>query len=58
MIALNSSLGNTRYFAIQVEFQVSGGLHIHSFIWILKALKLTKESKEEYFEWAVFICLD
>ena len=40
-------LGKTQYYAFRVEFQVRGTPHIHSFIWILNALKLTKFSIDE-----------
>ena len=46
MIALNGSLGKTRYYAVRVEVRSSP--FIHSFTWILNAPKLSKESKEEY----------
>ena len=45
LIVLNGPLGKTSYYAIRVEFQIRGSPHIHSFIWILNAPKLTKESK-------------
>ena len=51
VIVLNGPLGKTSYYAIRVEFQVRGSPHIHSFIWILNAPKLTKESKQEYIQW-------
>lgn len=47
VIVLNGPLDKTRYFAVRVEFQVRGSPHVHSFIWILNALNLSKESKEE-----------
>ena len=52
MILLNGPLGKTRSYAIRVEFQVRSSPHIHSFIWILNAPKLRKESKQEYMQWA------
>ena len=39
---LDGPLGKTQYYAIQVEFQVRGSPHIHSFIWILNAPKFAK----------------
>ena len=42
IIVLDGPLGKTQYYAIRVEFQVRGSPHIHSFIWILNAPKLTK----------------
>ena len=41
----------TKYYAIRVEFQVRCSLHIHSFIWILNAPKLTLENIQEYTSW-------
>ena len=51
MIVLDGPLGKTSYYAIYVEFQVRGSPHIHSFIWILNAPKLSKETKDEYIQW-------
>ena len=48
VVVLNGPLGKTRHYAIRVEFQVRGSPHIHLFIWILNAPKLSKEPKEEY----------
>ena len=50
-IVVDGPLGKTKYYAIPVEFQVRGSPHIHSFIWILKAPHLTKETKNEYIKW-------
>ena len=47
-IILDGPLGKTTYYAIRVEFQVCGSPHIHSFLWILNAPVLTKETKLEY----------
>ena len=51
VIVLDWSLGKTSYYAICVEFQVRGSPHIHSFIWILNAPKLSKETKDQYIQW-------
>ena len=51
VIVLHGPLGKTSYYAIRVEFQVRGSPHIHSFIWILNAPKLSKETKDEYIQW-------
>ena len=51
VIVLDGPLGKTSYYAIRVEFQVRVSLHIHSFIWILNAPKLSKETKDEYIQW-------
>ena len=41
----------TNYYAVRVEFQVRGSPHVHSFIWILNAPKLSKLNIEEYTNW-------
>ena len=41
-IVLDGPLGKTQYYAIRIEFHVRGSPHIHFFIWILNAQKLTK----------------
>ena len=46
---LDGPLGKTSYYAICVESQ------IHSFIWIPKAPKLSKETKDEYIQWVYSI---
>ena len=48
VIVLDGTLGKAQYYAIQVEFQVRGSPHIHSFIWILNAPKLTKVNIDDY----------
>ena len=48
VIVLDGPLGKTQYYAIRVKFQVRGSSHIHSFIWILNAPKLTKFNIDEY----------
>ena len=48
VIVLHGPLGKTSYYAIRVEFQVRGSPHIHSFMWIINAPKLSKETKDEY----------
>ena len=47
VIAVDGPLGKSQYYAFRVEFQVRGSPHIHSFIWILNAPKLTKFSIDE-----------
>ena len=48
---LDRPLRKTHYYASRVEFQVRGNLHIHSFIWILNAPKLTNVNIDNYREW-------
>ena len=47
-IVVDGPLGKVTYHAIRVEFQFRGSPHIHSFLWILNAPKLTKDTKDEY----------
>ena len=47
-IVVNGPLGKVTYYAIRVEFQVRGSPHIHSFLWVTKAPKLSSETKNEY----------
>ena len=51
VVVLDGPLGKTQYYAIRVELQVRGSPHIHSFISILNALKLTTFSIDEYIKW-------
>ena len=44
--------GKSKYYAIQVEFQIRGSPHIHSFIWIINASKISSENIDEYTMWA------
>ena len=47
IIVLDGLFGKTQYYAIQVESQVRGTTHIHSFIWTLNAPKLTKANIDD-----------
>lgn len=47
-IIFDGPLGKVKYYAIRVEFQVRGNPHIHSFLWVLGAPKLTEVTKQEY----------
>ena len=40
--------GKLKYYAIRVEFQVCGNPHIHSFIWVINAPKLSSKSIYNY----------
>ena len=51
IIVLDGLLGKTQYYAIRVAFQVRGSPHIHCFIWILNAPKLTKVNIDDYRKW-------
>ena len=50
-IVHDGPLQKTQYYAIRVEFQVRGSPHIHYFIWILNAPKLTKVTIDDYRKW-------
>ena len=52
IIVLDGFHGKTQYHAIRVEFQVRGSPHIHSFIWILNAPKLTTINIDDNRKWA------
>ena len=49
-IVIHGPIGKTKCNAILAEFQILGSPHIHSFLWIVNALTLTKDNKEEYIE--------
>ena len=56
---MNWPLGKTNYYPICVKCQVRGSPHIHSFIWVLNAPKLTKSTKLKYAAWIDnIICVD
>ena len=44
VIVLDGRLGKVKYHAIQIEFQVSGSPHVHSYLWMLDAPILSKYS--------------
>ena len=43
-IVLNGPLSRVEYYSIRVEFQVRWNPRIHSYLWILNALVLTKDN--------------
>ena len=49
-IVVDGPLGKVTYQVIRVEFQVRGSPHIHSFLWVIDAPVLTKETKNEYIQ--------
>ena len=51
VIVVDGPFGKTQYYANRVQFRVRGSPHIHSFIWILNAPKLTKFNEDEYTKW-------
>ena len=44
-IIVDGPLGKVKYHAIRVEFQVRGSPHMHSFLWVIGAPILIKETK-------------
>ena len=50
IILLDGPLRKTQYYAIRVR-EVRGSRHIHYFIWILNAPKLTKVNIDDYKKW-------
>ena len=51
VIVIDGPLAKSRCYTIRVEFEVSNSPHIHSFIWIIGAPKLSMENIDEYIEW-------
>ena len=51
LFVVDGPLGKTEYYAIRLEFQVSGSPLINSFIWFLNALKLTLENIQKCTSW-------
>ena len=47
-IIIDGPFGKVKYYAIRVEFQFRGSPHIHSFLWVINAPVLTKNTKDEY----------
>ena len=50
-IVLDGPSGKTSYYGIRVKFQVTGSPHVHSFIRVPNAPKLTWSTKTEYARW-------
>ena len=48
VIFLDGPLGKVKYHAIQIDFQVLGSPHVHSFLWVLDAPILNKDNIDEY----------
>ena len=47
-LILDGRLGKTKYYALRIEFQERGSLHVHAFVWILDAPKI--ENKFAYLD--------
>ena len=47
-IVLDGPLGKVKYYVIRVEFQFRGSPHVHSFVWVVDAPILTKDTKDQY----------
>ena len=47
-IIIDGPLGKVKYHAIRVEFQFRNSPHLHSFLWVIDAPVLTKDTKNEY----------
>ena len=47
-ILFDGPLGKTEFYVYRVEFQVRGSPHIHAFLWIKNAPKLTLETAQQY----------
>ena len=48
-IVLVGPLGKTKYYALRIEFQERGSPHVHAFIWILDAPKISDETEYKSF---------
>ena len=48
-IVLNRPLGKTKYYALHTEFQERGSPHVHTFVWILDAPKISDETEYKSF---------
>ena len=44
---IDGPLGKVKYYAIRVEFQFTGSPHIDSFLWVIGAPVLTKDTKKK-----------
>ena len=49
-IILDGPLGKVKCYAIRVEFQFRGSPHIHSFLWVVNAPVLSKDTKDIYIQ--------
>ena len=49
-IILDGPLGKVKCYAIRVEFQFRGSPHIHSFLWVVNAPVLRKDTKDIYIQ--------
>ena len=47
-VLLDRPLGKTEFYVYCVEFQVRGSPHIHSFLYIKEAPKMTLETEQQY----------
>ena len=46
---LDVPTGKTRYYALGVEFQERGSLHVHPFVWILNSPNIGNETEDLVF---------
>ena len=51
LIRIDGPLGKSKCYAIRVVFQIRGSPHVHSFIWLIGAPKLTVHNVHEYINW-------
>ena len=47
-IVLDGPLGKVKYYVIRVKFQFRGSPHIHSFLWIVNAPVITKDTMYQF----------
>ena len=48
-IVLDRPLGKTKYYALHIEFQERRNPHVHAFVWILDALRISEKTENKSF---------
>ena len=48
-IVLDGPLSKTKYYALRIEFQERGSPHVHAFVWILDAPRISDETEYKSF---------
>ena len=51
LLSESKPVGKIVYFALHIEFQMRGSLHLNALIWTEDCPKLTSETKEYYIEY-------
>ena len=50
VIVLDGLIEKVKYYAARIEFQVCGSPNVHSFLWIIDAPVLSKDTINEYIQ--------